>query len=403
MGEERTYRRPQASVLEKRLQEPRRFLQVVAGPRQAGKTTLVRQVLERRGAARAYASADEPALKGREWIVQQWDAARLKAATGGRRGAVLALDEVQKVPGWSEVVKRLWDEDTARGRPLKAILLGSAPLLLQRGLTESLAGRFEVIHLPHWTLAEMRKAFGWDLDTFLALGGYPGSAPLAGDFSRWRRYILDSLVETTLSRDVLLLSRVDKPALLRRLFDLACAYSGQVLSYQKMLGQLQDAGNTTTLAHYLDLLKGAGMVMGLQKYAGDKARQRGSSPKLQVLNNALMAACTGQPPEALARDGEWRGRLVESAVGAHLAAGALAGDFELFYWREKNREVDFVLRSGKRVVALEVKSGRKREALPGIEAFASVFNPRRSFLVGGDGVPIDEFLLAPPSRWIEDL
>ena len=253
-------------------------MQVVAGPRQVGKSTLVQQVTEGLAAAVRYASADEPTLRGPEWIAQQWEAARLIAREGGTRGAVLALDEIQKIPGWSEAVKRLWDEDTRRGVPLRVVLLGSAPLLIARGMSESLAGRFELLHLPHWSFAEMRAAFGFGLDEYLYFGGYPGAASLIHEPERWRRYIVDSLIETSVSRDVLLLTRVDKPALLRRLFDLACRYSGQILSYTKMLGQLHDAGNTTTLAHYLDLLAGAGLVCGVQKFAGDAARSRGSSP-----------------------------------------------------------------------------------------------------------------------------
>src|SRR5581483_4293934 len=263
------YQRPQAATLAERLAEPRRRLQVVAGPRQAGKSTLVQQVVEASGLPARLASADEPTLRGPEWVEQQWQAARLAAADAGRRGAVLVLDEIQKIPGWSESVKRLWDEDTRKRTPLKVVLLGSAPLLVAQGLTESLAGRFEILHLPHWSFAEMRAAFGFSLDQYLFYGGYPGAAPLVRQPQRWARYILDSLIETSISRDVLLLTRVDKPALLRRLFELACRYSGQVLSYTKMLGQLHDAGNTTTLAHYLDLLGGAGLVVGLPKYAGD--------------------------------------------------------------------------------------------------------------------------------------
>lgn len=392
------FRRPQALVLAERLAEPRRFLQVVAGPRQAGKTTLVRQVLE---ASRAtFATADEPGLRGREWIVEQWDRARLAARDAGKRGAVLALDEIQKVAGWSETVKLLWDEDTAKRVPLRVVLLGSAPLLVQRGLTESLAGRFEMLHLPHWSLAEMREAFGWTLDRYLWFGGYPGAAPLAGDPARWARYVKDSLIETTISRDVLLLTRVDKPALLRRLFELACAYSGRILSYQKMLGQLQDAGNTTTLAHYLDLLGGAGMVRSLPKYSGSKVRQRGSIPKLQVLNTALLTAQSDLEPQEGRVDPDFFGRLVESAVGAHLANAAAAGECELFYWRDGNFEVDFVVRAGRRVVAIEVKSGRRRDSLPGMRAFGEVHRAHRSLLVGGDGIPVEEFLERPVAHWI---
>lgn len=391
------YRRPAFRALADRLREPRRFIQVLAGPRQAGKTTLVRQVLDALDVPTQYASADDPTLRDRTWIEQQWEIGRRRATEGS---AVIVLDEVQKVTDWSEVVKRLWDEDTAAGRDLHVVLLGSAPLLVHRGLSESLAGRFELTRLPHWPLEEMRDAFGWPLERFLFFGGYPGAADLAGDEDRWRRYILDSLVETTISRDILLLTRVHKPALLRRLFDLACAYSGQVLSYQKMLGQLQDAGNTTTLAHYLDLLGGAGMVVGLEKFAAGAVRRRRSSPKLQVLNTALMTATSGRTFEEARGDPEWWGRLVESAVGAHLVNSSTGTRVEVRWWREGSREVDFVLRAGDSVVGVEVKSGRSRPK-QGMAAFRDAFDVRRTLLVGGDGIPLDEFLAAPAAAWID--
>jgi uncharacterized protein len=390
------FRRPQTQSLRARLAEPRRFIQVVAGPRQVGKTTLVRQVLDELDIPAISASADEPGLRGPGWIAQQWEAARLAARDGE---AVLALDEVQKLPNWSETVKRLWDEDTARGTPIKVVLLGSAPLLIQRGLTESLAGRFELIRLPHWSLSEMREAFGWSVDQYIYFGGYPGAAPLADDPERWARYVKDALIETTISRDVLLLTRVDKPALLRQLFELACTASGQILSYQKMLGQLQDAGNTTTLAHYLDLLASAGMVVGLQKFARTPVRQRGSIPKLQVLNTALLTAQYGLGPQEARADSAFWGQLVESAVGAHLANAAAVGDCELYYWRERDREVDFVVRAGQSVTAIEVKSGRQPEAPSGIEAFSAAFHPQRSLLVGGDGIPVETFLAETVTHW----
>lgn len=347
-----------------------------------------------------FASADEPTLRGPDWLDAQWEAARLLLRESGQSGAVLVLDEVQKVPRWSEAVKRLWDADTRARRPLKIVLLGSAPLLLEKGLTESLAGRFEVVHLPHWTLAEMHEAFGWGTDEYVFYGGYPGAAPLIAEEDRWARYIRDSLIETTIARDVLLLARVDKPALLRRLFELGCAYSGQILSYTKMLGQLQDAGNTTTLAHYLELLEGAGMLVGLHKYAAGATRQRGSSPKLQVLNTALMTAQSGMLLSQARRDPEFWGRLVESAVGAHLANAAATGTCQVFYWRDRNYEVDFVARAGKVVTAIEVKSGRSRDSFPGLAAFAAAVPKARKLIVGSDGVPVEEFLRKPVKHWV---
>ncbi len=390
--------RPYAEALRSRLAEPRRFIQVVAGPRQVGKTTLVQQVTETANVPVIFVSADEPTLRGKDWIAQQWESARLALRS---HGAILVIDEVQKAVGWAESVKRLWDEDARSKRNLKVVLLGSAPLLIQRGLSESLAGRFEILHLPHWSLAEMRAAFGFSLEQFLFYGGYPGAAALAGDHDRWARYIRDSLIETTIARDVLLLSRVDKPALLRRLLELGCRYSGQVLSYTKMLGQLHEAGNTTTLAHYLDLLAAGGMLTGLPKFAGQAARSRASSPKFQVLNTALMTSQAGLTLEQARSDREFWGRLVESAVGAHLRNGAEGAAYEVFYWRDRNREVDFVVRAGRALTAIEVKSGRASDALPGIAAFADAFKPKRALLVGAGGISIEEFLLQPMEHWLK--
>lgn len=392
-----TFERPYGAELSARLSEPRRFLQVVTGPRQVGKTTLVQQVTEGLGWTVRFASADEPALKDAAWVGQQWESARVSARAGK---TVLVLDEIQKAAAWSESVKRLWDEDTRKRIPLKVVLLGSAPLLIQRGLTESLAGRFETLHLPHWSFAEMRAAFAFSLDQFLYFGGYPGAAPLVRDPQRWRRYILDSLVEPTISRDVLLLTRVDKPALLRQLFDLGCRYSGQVLAYSKMLGQLHDAGNTTTLAHYLVLLSRAGMVTGLPKYSGRAIRQRASSPKLQVLNTALMSSVTGLVPRDALADHEYAGRLVESAAGAHLANAAACGLCEVSYWRDGDKEVDFVVSAGKTLVAVEVNGSARSANMAGSAAFTKAFPKARTLLVGGDGIPLKDFLESPVTDWL---
>jgi hypothetical protein len=385
----------------KRFHERRCFIQVLAGPRQVGKTTLARQLIKDLPMAAHYASADEPSLKDRNWIEQQWEIGRLLATAKGRKKeALLILDEVQKVSQWSEVVKRLWDEDSASGLPLKVLLLGSAQLLIQKGLTESLSGRFEIIPATHWNFKEMQKAFGWNLNQYIYFGGYPGSAGLISDEDRWSRYILDSLIETTVSRDILLMARVDKPALLRRLFQLGCDYSGQVLAYQKMIGQLQDAGNTTTLAHYLDLLDGAGLLTGLRKFSGQRVRQRASSPKLQVYNTALMTATSHLSfKDAQQKRNDW-GRLVESCVGAYLVNETRGKNLEVFYWLDRNREVDFVLRAGPALVAIEVKSSRKKQNLPGIEAFQKTFRVKRQLLVGGQGIPLEEFLSTPLEMWM---
>lgn len=394
------YKRPVYPVMAKRLAEPRRFIQVLAGPRQTGKTTLARQILADFKGPTHYATADEPVLKDRVWIEQQWESARFGLRKARARSAGLfVLDEVQKIPAWSETLKRLWDEDTAAKLPLHVVLLGSSPLLVQRGLTESLAGRFEVVHVTHWSFKEMQEAFGWGLDQYLYYGGYPGAAALIGEQQRWRSYIQESLIETSVSRDVLLMTRVDKPALLRRLFELGCTYSGQVLSYQKMLGQLQDAGNTTTLAHYLRLLAGAGLVAGLSKYSGQRVRQRASSPKLLACNTALMSAIGSLSFDEARRDSEYWGRVVETAVGASLVNGTLGRDIQVWYWVSGNVEVDYVLQRGKDLVAIEVKSGRLKGSLPGMAAFTAAVKVRKALLVGPQGIPLEDFLATEPSAW----
>jgi len=377
-------------LLVDRLAEDAARLQVVIGPRQVGKTTVVRQALRLLEQPSHYASADDPALRDAAWLEAQWEEGR-RLVRDRRGGAILAVDEIQKVSGWAEAVKRLWDEDRKAEQPLRVVLLGSAALLVQRGLSESLAGRFELIRAPHWSFGEMSDAFGFSLDEFIHFGGYPGAAGLIEDERRWAAYVLDSIVETTISRDLLLLTRVDKPALLRSLFRLVCDYSAQIVSYQKLTGQLQDAGNTTTLAHYLDLLAAAGLAVGLEKYARGKVRQRRSTPKLLALDTALVSAISGQTFAESRADSEHWGRLVETAVGAHLLA-TRDPRAQVLYWRDRGKEVDFVVERGKQLTAIEVKSGRRRDGLPGMTAFEQAHGPARKLLVGGDGTPLDAML-----------
>jgi predicted AAA+ superfamily ATPase len=389
------YKRPVFFELVKRLEEPRRFMQILAGPRQTGKTTLALQAIESSKIKSHFASADEPAIKDRTWIEQQWDVARLMARNGK---TLLVLDEVQKVSGWSEIVKFLWDSDTRNKVQLQVLLLGSSPLLMQKGLSESLTGRFETLRVTHWPYYEMKKAFNIGVNEFIYFGGYPGSVALMKDQARWKRYIADSIIETSISRDVLLMTRVDKPALLRRLFDLGCVYSGQVLSYQKMTGQLQDAGNTTTLAHYLDLLSGAGLITGLQKYSERDQKEKSSSPKLLVMNTAIMSAMSNYDFDEAMNNPEYWGRLVESAVGAHLLTGVSEKTCKLNYWSGANKEVDYVFSRKGKVIAIEVKSNRKKTSLPGISAFSNQFNVDKNLLIGGQGLPLEEFFMMQPEE-----
>ena len=414
-----SFERTQVSTLVQRLGEEPRQIIALFGPRQAGKTTILRQALGKIRFGSLPLAVDEPdssiprppfdtdettfpvpmVQRDTAWMVRNWEAARREAGRSGK--FVLAFDEIQKIPHWSETVKGLWDADRASGCPLHVVILGSAPLLMQSGLSESLAGRYESIHVRHWSFVEMSRAFNFDLPTYLYFGGYPGAAPFVRYPERWRDYILDSLVGPTIKRDILAMTRVDKPVLLRRLFELGCTYSGQILSYTKMTGQLQDAGNTTTLAHYLDLLSGAGMLTGLQKYSGSTVRVRASSPKLQVLNTALMTAGSGYSFDEAQADRTYWGRIVESAVGAHLFNTA-ASDIRLHYWREGSLEVDFVLQRGSRIVAIEVKSGLHRGALRGMDEFRRRFHPHGSLLVGEGGVPFNEFLTVPAGHWFEE-
>jgi predicted AAA+ superfamily ATPase len=388
------YHRPIFNEILERVKTPRKFIQVLVGPRQVGKTTLSHQLEEVLPFETIYASADGLSVGDVQWIGQQWERARLKSKQSG--DVLLILDEIQKIHQWSESVKRYWEEDTKKSYPIKLVLLGSSALLLQQGLTESLAGRIELINVTHWSFEECQNAFGWDIDQYIYFGGYPGSAELIDDERRWSKYIRDSLITTSVNKDVLMMTRVQKPALLRRVFELGCLYSGQILSFQKMLGQLQDAGNASTISHYLDLLSAAGLITGIQKYASEPVRQKASSPKLQVFNTALISAQDHLGFETMRANGEFWGRQVESAVGAHLINSSLsfgAQNVEVFYWRDGNYEVDFILRKGHESLLIEVKSTKKRTSLPGISAFIKNFGPHRSLLVGSQGIPVEEFLL----------
>ena len=366
-------------------------MHVLAGPRQVGKSTLVRQVVQELTIPYSVEVADAVDPKDSDWIRRIWEGARTTMTLRGEQERLLVIDEIQKIDNWSEVVKREWDEDTRRHIQLKVVLLGSSRLLLKKGLTESLAGRFELIRLGHWSYLEMHEAFGMTLDQFIYFGGYPGAAPLVEDEKRWRKYIKDSLVAPSIEKDVLMTSTIYKPALMKQLFELGCSYSAEMLSLTKLMGQLQDAGNVTTLAAYLELLDQCTLLKGLQKYAHDDARKRSSIPKYQVYNNALLTAYKGRSFLTDRTDTQLWGRWVESAIGAHLIGSAEELDYQIFYWRESSLEVDFILVNKGEVTAIEVKSDRRgmNSRLP---AFAKTFHPHRSFVVGTGGVSIEDFL-----------
>ena len=385
--------RPQKKTLKSRILESRKFIQVILGPRQVGKTTMVLQVLNEIDAPNQFVSADN--ITNSSWIDQLWEAARFRMKQQNLGEMILVIDEIQKIPNWSESVKKLWDEDTKNKLNLKIILLGSSRLLIQDGLSESLAGRFETIYLTHWSFSEMREAFDFSLEQYIYFGAYPGSATLIGDEQRWKSYVRDALIETTISKDILILTRVDKPALLKRLFELGCLYSGQILAFNKLLGDLQDAGNTTTLSHYIDLLSDSGLLGRIDKYAGTTMRQRASKPKFQVYNTSLLSAQQAFSFKDVQLEPKIWGRFVESAIGAHLINASVSDGINVFYWREKNEEVDFILEKDNQLIALEVKSGKNTSA-KGIAAFNKLYHPKKSLLVGGDGLTIEEFLTVSP-------
>lgn len=383
------YRRQISRTLEARLAEPRKFMQIVIGPRQTGKTTAVKQALDASGLPYHYVDADRFTGLPATQIAIEWDQARILAKREGK--AILFIDEVHKVEDWSGAVKALWDEDTWHEVPLTVVLSGSSTLLLKKGLSDSLKGRFELLRSTHWTLAEMNAAFDYDLERFLLRGGYPGAASLA-EQDRWFAYMNDSIIEATIAQDVLQLETVRKPALLKRLFELGALYSGQELSYRKILGQLDDKGNTDTIAHYLNLLSGAGMLAGLQKHNAKQLETRRSSPRFMVYDTSLMTAAWRDDSSHLLDDPALRGRLTESAVGAYLLARSKREGFEVRWWREGSKEVDFVLKQRDKLLAIEVKSGTVKE-LTGLDAFKQAFPEARTLIVGSPIATLEEFLL----------
>jgi predicted AAA+ superfamily ATPase len=421
-----TFERKQVSLLLQRLQEFPKFMVFVAGPYQVGKTTLVKQALKKYRGESHFISTDQalpemadpfhsdflntseltrelpPAPGGAEWLIQLWTNARAKARELPEgQHHVLAIDKIQKIPRWPEIVKGLWDADRAENLPLHIVLIISPDWLMQKGLTESLAGLFELIPITHWSYEEMQDAFDFSLDEYVYFGGYPGSAGMIQDEKRWQAYVRGVLIHPTIQEEILNIMRVNKPALLKMLFELVCsAYSGQIIAYDKLRGQLANAGNTTTLSHYLELLSQAGLLSGLSKFAPQAFRQRASSPKFNVHNTALVSAQAGYSfVEAKGDRSHW-GRLIESAVGAHLINTASEG-FPIFYWSESPHEVDFVLSRGRKILGIEVKNGAKYATPNRLEVFAKKFKDAKTLIVGEGGVSLADFLLQPADYWLD--
>jgi len=378
------------------LARKKKLLHIITGPRQVGKTTASYQIADRWPGEVVRFSADSPIPPGPEWIQAGWDQAIRTAKTSGNtHDVLLVFDEIQKVRGWSEIIKYLWDEELHINHGIQVLLLGSSSLLLQQGLTESLTGRFFLYRCPHWQYQEMRECFGWSLEQWIFYGGYPGAAELIDEEEVWSSYVTDSLIETVLAKDILQLQTVAKPALLRHLFLLSCTAPAQILSYTKMLGQLHDAGNTTTLAHYLKLLESAFLVSGLELFKRGKQKKRGSSPKLVIWNNGLINAVTGDTFIQAINTPSWWGRLVENAVGAYLQNSLAGRPYTLYYWRERHLEVDFVLETPRTTWAIEVKSG-KAQSMKGMTKFCSLYPEVKPLIIGSDGLDLEEFFRIKP-------
>ena len=385
------YKRAEYQLITERMKEPRRLIQVVMGARQIGKSTVVKQVLKDLDMPYQFFSADNVPATNSAWISDCWAAVRSLKESKGWGSVILVIDEIQKIANWSEVVKKEWDDDTFHDRNIKVLLLGSSRVLLEKGLSESLAGRFEEIRMSHWSYQEMKECFGFSLDQYMFYGGYPGAATLIGDEDRFSQYIQSAIIEATINKDILMDTPISKPALLRQTFELGAAYSGELLSLNKMLGSLQDAGNTVTLAGYINLLDESGLLCGLQKFSVDMARRRASIPKLQAYNNALKMVYSPLTFEQAILNRKAWGRIFESGIGAYLVSQAFVHRFEVFYWRERDAEVDFVLRKKGSVVAIEVKSNAEKRT-DGLDKFRKLFNPQAAFIVGDGGISAEDFL-----------
>ena len=389
------FRRKNVDVLVSRLTEANNnLIQFIVGPRQTGKTTMFVQALEDVELSSHVVNADDVINPSVDWITTEWQQARNMFKAREER-VVFVIDEVQKVPQWASVVKGLWDHDRREHIDVKPVLTGSSTLLLQRGLEESLMGRFELIRSTHWSLSECQQAFGYSMDDYLYLGGYPAVEMFRDDENRWRNYVRDAIIEPTLSRDILEMEEIRKPALMRNLFYLSACYSGQELSYNRMLGQLQEAGSVVTIASYLDAMQKANMIATLMKFSQKEIKKRASSPRLMVYDTSLLNACSSKTRQDAFSDKEYYGHLVESAVGARLLARGVEEHFEVFWWRESSEEVDFVLQKGQDITAIEVKSGNTTSQ-SGMATFLKKFPHAKRIIVGGASAgafTVEEFLM----------
>lgn len=386
------FTRSHLEILKSRIQEPRRTMQVIMGPRQIGKSTMIGQFANITTTPYNLFTADGVGKTNTSWISQKWHQSRMEMDIRHEEEHILIIDEIQKILGWSEIVKMEWDRDTRENRNLKVILLGSSKLLIQKGLDESLAGRFETIKMGYWEWEEMKTAFGFTLDEYIYFGGFPGLAPYIHDEERWRKMMEDSIVSPILTKDIFEVEEIRNPSLFRQVFELASIYSGREMSLTKMQGVVNN-GTVPTVGSYLDIMDKTMLAKPLHKFEPSQVGQKNSVPKLQVYNNAFKNGLgTGSFVDARMDFTLW-GRVVESAVGAHLANRAVIDGFDLLYWRTpEKKEVDFVLRKGEKLIAIEVKSGAAKDTR-GYEAFKNKYaeNICQAMIVGPEGLPLDLF------------
>ena len=386
------YERQQLTVLKSRMSELRRRMQIIMGPRQVGKSTLVGQFIDSTDVPFDFFAADAVNRYDTTWIPARWQEARMRMDLHEDREHILIIDEIQKIIGWSEQVKKEWDADTRNKRNLKVILLGSSRVLLEKGLNESLEGRFEPIKMGYWDWQEMRDAFDFNIEQYIYFGGFPGLASDINDEDRWRDLMESTIITPILTRDILEIEEIRNPALLRQVFELACMESASELSLTKMQGTM-NSGTVPTIKNYLNILDQTMTVKPLQKYSPSPIKEKNSVPKMQVYNSAFRNRYGLHTfEEALTDATEW-GRQVESAVGAHLANRSQLDGFELLYWRnDKKKECDYILKKGQALVAIEVKSSSADDT-SGYELFKQLYADRitSAFIVGPEGLPLEDF------------
>lgn len=352
------------NTLQARLADKDIPIQVILGPRQVGKTTTALKMIDEfYKESSLYVSADQIFNPSTAWLREQW-----LTAQGEKK--ILFVDEIQKIENWAEAIKGLYDESKKNHKPVRCVLLGSSSLQIQKGLTESLTGRFQLLRAYHWNVEESESAYGLTLAQFLKFGGYPGSYVFIKS-NDWVDYVKNSIISTVIEKDILQYHTVKSPALFKQAFEIITSYPAQEISYTKLLGQLQDKGNVEIIKYYLSLYEGAFLVKALEKFSNKSHLRKTSSPKILPLAPCLyyIQVLNKYSPEE-------EGRIFESLVGSQLVR---TGN-ELFYWRERNDEVDFVLKSGRSIWAIEVKSGRKK-SLKGLEKFKKEFPTSKTVII----------------------